>query len=57
MKIHLTDIEATYLSKEEWFKKEMADTKTKATACGYLRKSTTSITSEVTCKLCKKVMS
>ncbi len=56
MKVHLTNIEATYLNVPTWLQKEMNESKTKHTVCGYLRKQTTSNKDEVTCKLCKREM-
>jgi len=56
MKVHLTNIGASYLNVPTWLQKEMNESKTKHTACGYLRKQTTSNKDEVTCKLCLREM-
>ncbi len=56
MKVHLLDIESTYINTPSWLKKEMEEQGVKHTACGYLRKKTTVFYNKVTCRLCQREM-
>jgi len=56
MKTHLIDIKATYLDVPTWLKREMIESKTVHTVCGYLKKNATTDKKQVTCKLCQREM-